>query len=1222
MASETGGPGNDQPEELEGLLQAFLATQTLEETQAFVAAHAAALLDGKAEAALRAAAVQEPGDSQRRAMFLWHADLLQDCHRKGIQAAFQPFIEAQRSRQLVRLAERMTQAPDWRWLAGLAEQAPQQLLEEGLLAGLLEAMIANLQAHRTVLAEAAERGWEAALAPHLAELPPAEPSRKQISAMVQHLNELAGADDPATAEKRITLARTLLDFPAIQALPKVVSGINLIRGNALHSLGQMRSEAGLLDDAVQAYRNALLEYTRERAPLDWAAIQSNLGIALQLLGEMRGEAELLIDAVQAYRNALLEHTRERALRDWADGQHNLGTALQSLGEMRGEAELLVDAVQAYRNALLGRTREHAPRDWAATQHNLGNALYSLGEMQNEAEMLADAVQAYRNALLEHTRERALRDWVTTQNNLGSALSKLGEMREEAGLLYDAAQAFHNLLLEYTREHDPQNWARIQNNLGNALRPLGQMRGEAELLADAVQAYRSALLEFTRERAPRDWATTQNNLGNALLQLGKMRGEAGLLADAVQAYSNALLERTRERAPRDWAATQHNLGNALSQLGEAQGEAGLLDNAVQAYRDALIEYTRERAPLDHIRTALAQAKALLTASRWAEAADILSPTLDLALDAVDDAATMAQQRQFLGAISGLGDLLAFACLRLGRHADAFDAAGRGRAVLLAAAQAADHLADDTTQAQSLRAARNAWRDACHAADMADAALATSSFLATADLAKLAARRHAATESVRQAWSDYQAARQAAGIKRPPYSSPAALAATIPPQGALALITLTRWHAAILLLRHREDAAMDQEPAIDVLELPGLDGPSVHALLFGRSDRQSDAVPAVSTTWFAGYADFARAIEQAGPIGVSAEVVVRWGKVIEDVLHALWQRLMCPLRDHLRAIGLSRGSEVVLCLPGHLAAIPLHTAGEPVADSPGLPGKWCSFLDDYAVSYVPSPQALLDARVRSAEPARQGASLLAVTNPTADPNIAVSANPAWAAFASGRRKELRHGAATAAALVAEIGPGGAGWNFLSLYCHGGFDPADPDGSGLEVASRTMADGQILPEVLSVRALRALELPAARLAFLSACESGRIGLQMADEHIGLPAALLEAGIPSVLASHWFVSARATQLLAEAFFRLLLRHDLSPAQALRLAQLGLRDAARAAQPGGPDSVFAMAEAMMRFGQPLPDEPEDQTSEEKDAPAQPPPPIDQRLAMPFYWAAFSLTGV
>ena len=40
-----------------------------------------------------------------------------------------------------------------------------------------------------------------------------------------------------------------------------------------------------LQEAVDAYRAALGEYTRERVPLDWAATQNNLGTSLATLGE-------------------------------------------------------------------------------------------------------------------------------------------------------------------------------------------------------------------------------------------------------------------------------------------------------------------------------------------------------------------------------------------------------------------------------------------------------------------------------------------------------------------------------------------------------------------------------------------------------------------------------------------------------------------------------------------------------------------------------------------------------------------------------------------------------------------------------------------------------------------------------------------------------------------------------------------------------------------------
>ena len=50
-------------------------------------------------------------------------------------------------------------------------------------------------------------------------------------------------------------------------------------GNVLLALGQRESETARLQEATTAYLEALKEWTQERAPLDWATTQNNLGVA-------------------------------------------------------------------------------------------------------------------------------------------------------------------------------------------------------------------------------------------------------------------------------------------------------------------------------------------------------------------------------------------------------------------------------------------------------------------------------------------------------------------------------------------------------------------------------------------------------------------------------------------------------------------------------------------------------------------------------------------------------------------------------------------------------------------------------------------------------------------------------------------------------------------------------------------------------------------------------
>jgi hypothetical protein len=69
---------------------------------------------------------------------------------------------------------------------------------------------------------------------------------------------------------------------------------------------ERESSAARLEEAVNAFRAALQESTRERVPLDWATTQTNLGNALQRLGEHESGTARLEQAVDAFRAALQE----------------------------------------------------------------------------------------------------------------------------------------------------------------------------------------------------------------------------------------------------------------------------------------------------------------------------------------------------------------------------------------------------------------------------------------------------------------------------------------------------------------------------------------------------------------------------------------------------------------------------------------------------------------------------------------------------------------------------------------------------------------------------------------------------------------------------------------------------------------------------------------------------------------------------------------------------
>ena len=148
---------------------------------------------------------------------------------------------------------------------------------------------------------------------------------------------------------------------------------------------------------------ARLAVQTAQGPDQRSEVRNDLAIALWRLGSRESGTARLVEAVEAYRAALEERTRERVPLGWAMTQNNLGVALQSLGERESGTARLTEAVEAYRAALTEYTRERVPLDWAMTQNNLGNALARLGARASGTARFTEAVEVFRAALTERTR---------------------------------------------------------------------------------------------------------------------------------------------------------------------------------------------------------------------------------------------------------------------------------------------------------------------------------------------------------------------------------------------------------------------------------------------------------------------------------------------------------------------------------------------------------------------------------------------------------------------------------------------------------------------------------------------------------------------------------------------------------------------------------------------------------------------------------------------------
>ena len=272
---------------------------------------------------------------------------------------------------------------------------------------------------------------------------------------------------------------------------------------------------------------------------------------------------------------------------------------------------------------------------------------------------------------------------------------------------------------------------------------------------------------------------------------------------------------------------------------------------------------------------------------------------------------------------------------------------------------------------------------------------------------------------------------------------------------------------------------------------------------------------------------------------------WLEAIDQGTRQLWDNLMAPLIDRLKQ---HNHTQAILIPTGLLGLLPLHAAWTP---DPNRPTGRRYALDELTFTYAPNAQSLVAARaIAQRFPDSHLDSILAIDNPRQDlPSSEREVMAAVKTFPC--PTVLRHEKATTATVAANLGQQA----IVHFSCHGTANFFDPLNSGL-----VMNDN-----LLTLRDLFALKLTEGdkhgiRLAVLSACETGLPGLDLADEAIGLPVGLLQAGVAGAIASLWAVSDLSTAILLTKFYDLWRNDHLTPPNALRQAQQWFRDTKRSA--------------------------------------------------------------
>lgn len=917
-----------------------------------------------------------------------------------------------------------------------------------------------------------------------------------------------------------------------------------------------------LERARSHYQHALSIYTADGFPEDWARTQANL--AHVYVDRVRGKrAENLEHAITCYEQALSIFTHDAYSAEWAAIHQNLAAVYRE--RIRGErAENLERALLLCQSALSIFSQPDFPEEWASVQVTLANC-YAERLRVDYAENLEHAIEAYHQALRVYTKETFPDDWANIQHNLAAVYRERvhGDRQEN---LEQAIQFSHDALSVRVRDTHPEQWAATQTNLAAIYRDR-LCDDPAENIEQSIAYYQNALNFYTAQTALEKWSGAHNDI--AIAYQDRRHGDrAENIEQSITHCRHALRARKRRFFPEEWAETHNNLAVAYQVRVRGDSRKNVA-SALSHYKQALEIYTPNASPMRCRLIWQNIGYLYFNRRRWREAYTAYKKANSVSSALFTMAFTEEGRRYEVRDTARIAAALAYCLLKRSKPGEALVALEGGKTRLLREALAIndfDLRSLPESQQQAIRDARSVVHHLETERRLPATAPAKKS---KRELAKALSQARTILrqqiEHVRCEYPDSMVTDLLLGD----------FLALCPTDGALVVPLFTAQGSAVFILPHGTRTVTDRH----IIWLERLTDDAVYGLLRGPTEALG------SGGWLSVHRN-------------ATEDLKEWCTVIAHTGQILWDVLIRPICEHLKAVGVMEGAPIVFIPPSGLGLLPLHAAWHGKSEDPRY------FLDEYSVSYAPSGYALSVSQDRAqALEGQQPPSILAVINPTEDlPFAAVEGRSVLLQFDSRRSKALLTSEATADAVV-QCAPQ---YRFLHFCCHGSYNWRDTMKSGLALAGGT--------DLTLATIISHLNLHGTRLVTLSACETGVMDVHMSpDEFLGLPAGFLQAGAAAVISTLWAVNDVSTMLLMERFYTTCLSTG-SLSHALRDAQSWLRKvtagelAARfktIRQTSSTSSVFTYEEASQawrRFAGL--------------------PPETLPFSHPYYWAAFTVSGM
>ncbi|ACU75428.1 conserved hypothetical protein [Catenulispora acidiphila DSM 44928] len=924
-----------------------------------------------------------------------------------------------------------------------------------------------------------------------------------------------------------------------RAVPDAVAMLRQLRSQARKGVAEPLNPARLDEATVLAWTQITTATAGRPAH---AAHLPNLCGALQIRAARTGLPEDLDAAVDAGRRSVTAAPPGHPVH--ANAMSNLSGALRARYEHQRDPQDLDEAVDAARHAVAA-TPEPGP-DRSRFLANLASVSHMRYHRTADLADLNAAVDAARAATAA-TDPRA----ATRGHRFATLSGVLLDRYELGGMSADLDEAVDaGLPAAAAMPEDHPDLPALVARVGEAIRRQAERTGDAERLDAAVALARRAI-DLTPETDQAAKAARRLNLAVALLH----RAES--FPDRRADLDEAIAVGRQATADPGWARVRilalTNLSTALRRRFERSANRADLDAAVAAGREAVRVAGHEVTGGFEHAVALTNLGSTLAVrlEKSAEAGD-LAEAVRLCTQAAHMATAPALLRTRAAATGGrmiartdpaqgaalLETAVALLPLLAPRHKNRADTAyALGELTGVANDAAAAILADDQPRPSSPQAAR-----ALAILEQGRAVLLGRGLDVRGDQAALE-REHPALAARLDELRILLDGERTALLESDP---------DLPAPVEQDRISLTADLRRLLDHIRSQDgfATFGLPPDPTALATAGAEGPVVvfvvtltsgHALLLTAEGIRALPLPGLTihSVLDQGHT-FYSALQGTSP-GMS------------EVLEWLWDTVAGPVLDAL-GIHTPPGADepaprIWWVTGGVLGMLPIHAAGYH-RETPASARR--TVLDRTASSYVPTVRALLQARnqrdrerrsrQQSSTPVPALSSLI-VAMPTTP---GAEKLPGSAAEAEALRPLLPD-----PATLIEPEPGTEGVpptkprvlqelttrSIAHFACHGHHDPNDPAAGHLLLHDHRQ-------DPLSVKALAALALGHANLAYLSACDTA-LGLspgRLIDESLHLATAFHLAGFQHVIGTQWMANDLVAVNVASAFYRQLLNPTAAP--------------------------------------------------------------------------------